>query len=92
MQKWQKFAFFLKVKIKETLPESDNIDSTSSDLQKVSLTLDCPNLNAVEVSPETGGEMDEMLMLKGELLNMNMKEGPKQLCQITRLMTESKPL
>ena len=77
MQKWQKLAFLLKVKIKETLPEGDSIDSTSSDLQEVSLTLDCPSLNAVKVSPETEGEVDEILMLKGKLSNMNMKEGTK---------------
>ena len=90
MQKWQKLAFLIEVEIKapqETLLESDNIDLTSSDLQKASSTLDCPSLNAVQVSPETGGEMDKMLILRGELLNVNMKVGPKQPSQTTRLTT-----
>ena len=75
MQKWQKLAFLIKVEIEETLPESDNIDSTSSDLQKVSSTLDCPSPNAVEVSPETRGEMDEMLILRDKLSNTSVRGG-----------------
>ena len=86
----QRLAFLLKVRIEVlqgTLPWIGSIDLTSSDLQGASLTLDCPNINAVRVSPETKGRMDEMMMLKDELLNMNVKEGPKQLSQIIELMT-----
>ena len=88
--RWQRLAFLLKVRIEVlqgTQPSISSIDSTSSDLQGASPTSDCPNLNVVEVSPETKGRMDEMMMLEDELPNVSMKEGPKQPSQITRLMT-----
>ena len=90
MPRLQRLAFLLEVRIKVlqgTLPWIGSNDLTSSNLQGASPTLDCPNLNAVRVSPETEGRMDEMMMLEDELSNMNVKEGPKQLSQITGLMT-----
>ena len=88
--RWQRLTFLLKVMIKVlqgTQPWIGSIDLTSSNLQGASLTSDFPNLNAVRVTPETKGRMDEMMMLKDELSNMNMKEGPKQQSQITGLIT-----
>ena len=90
VQRWQGLAFLLQLRIEVlqgTLPWISSTNSTSSDLQRASPTLDCPNLNTVGVSPETEGRMDKMMMLKDELSNVNMKEGPKQLSQITGLMT-----
>ena len=78
--RWQRLAFLLEVRIKVlqgTLPWISSINLTSSNLQGASLTLDCPNLNAVGVSLGTKGRMDRMMMLKDELSNMNVKEGPK---------------
>ena len=79
MQKWQKLAFLLKTEIEGTLPESDNINLTSSSLQGVSQTSGYLHQSAVKASLRTDTETDKEVIMRDETLSMNGKEELEQL-------------
>ena len=88
--RWQKLAFLFEVKIKvlQRAPlQICNINLTSSDLQGGSQISGCHNPNIARASPETKGRMDEMMMSKDELPNVNAKERPKQASLVNELDT-----